>query len=165
MAAGEARRSVGCFFFNDTATTEIYTLSLHDALPIYGHLPLTFNKQSVESVSPQLGASQLHAGLVAAGVGLLLVVLYSFLYYRGLGIVSVFSLVTAALLSYLAVVLLSKYQGFSLSLAGVAGLIVAIGITADPFVVFFERLRDEVRDGRSLRAAVERGWQRARRTI
>jgi len=131
----------------------------------YGHLPLTFDKQSVESVSPQLGSSQLHAGLIAAGVGLMLVVLYSFLYYRGLGIVSVSSLITAALLSYLAVVLLSKYQGFSLSLAGVAGLIVAIGITADSFVVFFERLRDEVRDGRSLRAAVERGWQRARRTI
>jgi preprotein translocase subunit SecD len=92
-------------------------------------------------------------------------VLYSFLYYRGLGLVSVSSLAIAALLAYLSVVLLSKYQGYSLSLAGVAGLIVAIGITADSFVVFFERLRDEVRDGRSLRAAVERGWQRARRTI
>ena len=131
----------------------------------YGHLPLTFTKQSIESVSPQLGSAQLRAGLIAAGIGLILVVLYSFLYYRGLGIVSVSSLLTAALLSFLAVVLLSKYQGFSLSLAGVAGLIVAIGITADSFVVFFERLRDEVRDGRSLRAAVERGWQRARRTI
>jgi preprotein translocase subunit SecD len=131
----------------------------------YGALPLTFKNQSTESVSPQLGSSQLHAGLIAAGIGLILVVLYSFLYYRGLGIVSVSSLITAALLTYLSVVLLSKYQGFSLSLAGVAGLIVAIGITADSFVVFFERLRDEVRDGRSLRAAVERGWQRARRTI
>ncbi len=131
----------------------------------YGALPLKFSKQSVESISPQLGSSQLHAGLIAAGIGLLLVVLYSFLYYRGLGIVSVSSLIIAALLSYLSVVLLSKYQGFSLSLAGVAGLIVAIGITADSFVVYFERLRDEVRDGRSLRAAVERGWQRARRTI
>jgi preprotein translocase subunit SecD len=131
----------------------------------YGALPLTFKNQSTESVSPQLGSSQLHAGLIAAGIGLILVVLYSFLYYRGLGIVSVSSLITAALLTYLSVVLLSKYQGFSLSLAGVAGLIVAIGITADSFVVYFERLRDEVRDGRSLRAAVERGWQRARRTI
>ena len=131
----------------------------------YGALPLTFKNQSTESVSPQLGSSQLHAGLIAAGIGLILVVLYSFFYYRGLGIVSVSSLITAALLTYLSVVLLSKYQGFSLSLAGVAGLIVAIGITADSFVVFFERLRDEVRDGRSLRAAVERGWQRARRTI
>jgi preprotein translocase subunit SecD len=131
----------------------------------YGHLPLTFKNQSTTAISAQLGSSQLHAGLIAAGIGLLLVVLYSFLYYRGLGLVSVSSLAIAALLSYLSVVLLSKYEGYSLSLSGVAGLIVAIGITADSFVVFFERLRDEVRDGRSLRAAVERGWQRARRTI
>ena len=131
----------------------------------YGHLPLTFKNQSTNSISPELGSSQLHAGLIAAAIGLLLVVLYSFLYYRGLGLVSVSSLIIAGLLSYLSVVLLSKYQGYSLSLSGVAGLIVAIGITADSFVVFFERLRDEVRDGRSLRAAVERGWQRARRTI
>jgi preprotein translocase subunit SecD len=93
------------------------------------------------------------------------VVVYAFLYYRGLGIVSVSSLAIAALLSYLAVVLLSDYESFALSLAGIAGLIVAIGITADSFVVFFERLRDEVRDGKSLRAAVEHGWVRARRTI
>ncbi len=131
----------------------------------YGAVPLAFTRQSTNSVSPQLGASQLHAGLLAATVGLLLVVLYSVFYYRGLAIVSVFSLATAALLTWLAVILLSKYQGFTLSLAGIAGLIVAIGITADSFVVYFERLRDEVREGRSLRAAVERGWQRARRTI
>ena len=92
-------------------------------------------------------------------------VIYSFLYYRGLGLVSVSSLAIAALLSYLAVVLLSKYGDLTMTLAGIAGLIVAIGITADSFVVFFERLRDEVRDGRTLRTAVERGWQRARRTI
>ncbi|MGO9081840.1 MAG: protein translocase subunit SecD [Streptosporangiaceae bacterium] len=131
----------------------------------YGALPLTFTKQSIDSVSPQLGTAQLNAGLIAAMIGLLLVVIYSFLYYRGLGVVSVSSLIIAAALSYLSVVLLSKYNGFTLSLAGVAGLIVAIGITADSFVVFFERLRDEVREGKSLRAAVERGWQRARRTI
>jgi preprotein translocase subunit SecD len=131
----------------------------------YGHLPLSFQKQSVSSVSPQLGSAQLQAGLYAAAVGLLLVIIYSFLYYRGLGVVSVSSLAIAALLSYLSVVLLSKYEGFTLSLAGVAGLVVAIGITADSFVVYFERLRDEVREGRSLRAAVERGWTRARRTI
>jgi preprotein translocase subunit SecD len=131
----------------------------------YGALPLTFHTQDVSSVSPELGSAQLHAGLVAALIGLLLVVIYSFLYYRGLGLVSVFSLAIAALLSYLAVVLLSRYQGFTLTLDGVAGLIVAIGITADSFVVYFERLRDEVREGRSLRAAVERGWTRARRTI
>ena len=131
----------------------------------YGALPLTFNEEQAQSISAQLGSSQLHAGLLAGLAGLLLVVVYAFLYYRGLGIVSVSSLAIAALLSYLAVVLLSLYESFALSLAGVAGLIVAIGITADSFVVFFERLRDEVRDGKSLRAAVERGWQRARRTI
>jgi preprotein translocase subunit SecD len=131
----------------------------------YGALPLSFQKQSVQSVSAQLGASQLKAGLIAGGIGLLLVVIYSFLYYRGLGLVSVSSLAIAALLSYLSVVLLSKYGDLTMSLAGIAGLIVAIGITADSFVVFFERLRDEVREGRTLRTAVERGWQRARRTI
>jgi preprotein translocase subunit SecD len=131
----------------------------------YGALPLTFQKEQAQSISAQLGSSYLHAGLLAGAIGLFLVVIYAFLYYRGLGIISISSLAIAALLSYLAVVLLSLYESFALSLAGVAGLIVAIGITADSFVVFFERLRDEVRDGKSLRAAVERGWQRARRTI
>ncbi len=131
----------------------------------YGSLPLSFKNLNTSSVSASLGSDQLSAGLFAALVGLLLVVIYSFIYYRGLGIVSVSSLTIAALLSYLAVVLLSKYEGFTLTLAGIAGLIVAIGITADSFIVFFERLRDEVREGRSLRAAVERGWTRARRTI
>jgi preprotein translocase subunit SecD len=131
----------------------------------YGAVPLAFQQLSAQSTSPELGASQLSAGLVAAAIGLLLVVFYSFLYYRGLAIVSVLSLATAALITWFSVIMLSKYQGYTLSLAGVAGLIVAIGITADSFVVYFERLRDEVREGRSLRAAVERGWQRARRTI
>jgi preprotein translocase subunit SecD len=131
----------------------------------YGALPLSFHPQSVESVSPELGSSQLKAGLLAGAFGLLLVVVYAFLYYRGLGIVSISSLAIAALVTYLAVVLLSVYESFALSLAGIAGLIVAIGITADSFVVFFERLRDEVRDGKSLRASVEHGWVRARRTI
>jgi preprotein translocase subunit SecD len=131
----------------------------------YGALPLTFKVVDTTTVTAQLGKNQLDAGLFAGGIGLILVVIYSFLYYRGLGLVSVSSLAIAALLGYLAVVLLSKYQGFTLSLTGIAGLIVAIGITADSFVVFFERLRDEVREGRSLRAAVESGWRRARRTI
>ena len=131
----------------------------------FGALPLTFKVANVENVSPSLGRSQLDTGLIAGGIGLILVVIYSFFYYRGLGIVSVSSLAIAALIGYLSVVLLSKYQGFTLSLTGIAGLIVAIGITADSFVVFFERLRDEVREGRSLRAAVESGWKRARRTI
>ncbi len=131
----------------------------------YGSLPLSFRNLNTSSVSASLGSDQLSAGLFAAMVGLLLVVIYSFLYYRGLGVVSVSSLAIAGLLTYLSVVLLSKYEGFTLSLAGIAGLIVAIGITADSFIVYFERLRDEVREGRSLRTAVERGWTRARRTI
>jgi preprotein translocase subunit SecD len=138
--------------------------SLADVLK-YGSLPLQFKNLYTSSVSASLGSDQLSAGLFAAMVGLLLVVIYSFLYYRGLGVVSVSSLAIAGTLTYLAVVLLSKYESFTLTLAGIAGLIVAIGITADSFIVYFERLRDEVRDGRSLRAAVERGWTRARRTI
>jgi preprotein translocase subunit SecD len=131
----------------------------------YGALPLSFQVKNTTTVTAQLGHNQLNAGLIAGAIGLLLVVLYSFLYYRGLGIVSVSSLLIAAAVGFLAIVLLSKYQKFTLSLAGIAGLIVAIGITADSFVVFFERLRDEVREGRSLRGAVESGWKRARRTI
>jgi preprotein translocase subunit SecD len=131
----------------------------------YGSLPLTMNVQSQESVSPTLGHSQLDAGLLAAGIGLVLVVIYSFLYYRGLGLISISSLVIAATLGYLTIVLMSDHAGFTLDLAGIAGLIVAIGITADSFVVFFERLRDEVREGKQLRPAVEAGWKRARRTI
>jgi preprotein translocase subunit SecD len=131
----------------------------------YGSLPLSFRNLNTASVTPTLGADQLSAGLFAALVGLLLVVIYSFIYYRGLGVVSVLSLTIAASITYMTVVLLSKHTGFTLDLAGIAGLIVAIGITADSFIVYFERLRDEVREGRSLRAAVERGWGRARRTI
>ena len=131
----------------------------------YGALPLAFQEQSQQTVSAELGSTQLQAGLLAGAVGLFLVVVYAFLYYRGLGAVAISSLAISALLTFLSVVLLSLYEKFALSLAGVAGLIVAIGITADSFVVFFERLRDEVREGKSLRTAVERGWQRARRTI
>ncbi len=156
ITGGQAQITGG--FDQGQATTLANQLS-------YGKLPLSFRQQSVESVSPQLGRDQLDAGLIAAGLGLILVVLYLLLYYRGLALVAVSSLVIAAMLAFLSVVLLGKYQGFALSLAGIAGLIVAIGITADSFVVFFERLRDEVREGRSLRAAVERGWGRARRTI
>ena len=132
----------------------------------YGSLPLTFHQEAEETITPQLGHDQLNAGLLAGAIGLILVVCYLLFYYRGLAIVAVSSLTIAALLTYLSVIVLGKYQGFALSLAGIAGLIVAVGITADSFVVFFERLRDEVRDGgKSLRAAVEHGWTRARRTI
>src|SRR5215210_3061875 len=131
----------------------------------YGALPLTFDAGEVQEVSATLGGDQLDAGLLAGGIGLALVVVYSLLYYRGLGLVTVASLGVAALLTYGAVVLLGWQIGFRLSLAGIAGLIVAIGIIADSFIVFFERLRDEVRDGKPLRVAVETGWARARRTI
>jgi preprotein translocase subunit SecD len=144
--------------------TQQQATQLQDELK-FGSLPLNFKTQFVTSVSAQVGRNQLDAGLIAAGVGLLLVVLYSFIYYRGLGIVSVSSLIIAGLITYLSVVLLTLYQNFTLSLAGIAGLIVAIGITADSFVVYFERLRDEVREGKQLRPAVESGWKRARRTI
>ena len=131
----------------------------------YGSLPLNFKILTADTVSASLGRAQLIGGLIAAAIGLGLVVIYSFLYYRGLGLVSVFSLVIAGGLAVLAVMLLTKYQNFALELSGIAGLIVAIGITADSFVVFFERLRDEVREGKALRPAVEAGWKRARRTI
>ena len=131
----------------------------------YGALPLAFDRGEVQQVSPTLGADQLNAGLLAGFLGLALVLLYSLLYYRGLGVVSVGSLLVAGGLVYLLFLLLGKWIGFTLTLAGIAGAIVAIGITADSFIVYFERIRDEVREGRSLRSAVETGWVRARRTI
>ncbi len=131
----------------------------------YGALPLSFQPGDVQQISPTLGSSQLRAGLLAGLLGLVLVVLYSLLYYRGLGLVSISSLLASAALTYASVVILGQQIGFRLSLAGVAGLIVAIGITADSFIVYFERLRDEMREGRTLRVAIESGWARARRTI
>ena len=131
----------------------------------YGALPLAFDRGEVQQVSPTLGAEQLRGGLIAGILGLLLVVIYSLLYYRGLGIVSVSSLLVATVIALLSFLLLGELIGFTLTLAGIAGAIVAIGITADSFIVYFERIRDEVRDGKSLRSAVETGWSRARRTV
>jgi preprotein translocase subunit SecD len=131
----------------------------------YGALPLAFDRGEVQQISPTLGADQLEAGLLAGALGLLLVLIYSLLYYRGLGLVTVGSLFLAGGLVYLLVLLLGKWVGFTLTLAGIAGIIVSIGITADSFIVYFERIRDEIREGRSLRTAVETGWMRARRTI
>jgi preprotein translocase subunit SecD len=131
----------------------------------FGALPLTFEIGERNTISPTLGEDQLQAGLVAGALGLALVVIYLLLYYRALALVAVFSLVIAGALTYASVVILGETLNFALTLAGVAGLIVAIGITADSFIVYFERIRDEVRDGRSLRAALEAGWVRARRTI
>lgn len=131
----------------------------------YGALPVNLTIGEVTSVSPTLGTDQLQAGLLAGGIGLVLVVLYLMFYYRGLGLVAVISLVVAAVLTYCIFVVLGRQLGLALTLAGVAGAIVALGITADSFVVYFERIRDEVRDGRSLRAAADAGWIHARNTI
>jgi len=131
----------------------------------FGALPLTFTQQEALSVSPTLGTDQLKAGLLAGGIGVALVFIYSLLYYRALGLVMIASLLLSGILVYAVLVILGRQIGFTLTLAGIAGFIVAIGITADSFVVFFERLKDEIRDGRSPRSAVPRAWVRARRTI
>lgn len=138
--------------------------SLADQLK-YGSLPIGFEVESQENISATLGSESLKSGLLAGLIGLILVVIYSFFQYRALAVVTVGSLVVAAVLVYLVITILSWRQGYRLSLAGVAGLIVAIGITADSFIVYFERVRDELRDGRSLSAAVEAAWSRAIRTI
>jgi preprotein translocase subunit SecD len=131
----------------------------------FGALPLSFKLQTQDDITPQLGQEQLALGLLAGAIGLLLVVIYSLFQYRALGFVTVVSLVVAAVAAYLAVTFLGTALGFRLTMAGVTGLIVAIGVTADSFIVYFERIRDEVREGRPLVAAVETGWKRARRTI
>ena len=131
----------------------------------FGALPMSFTLQTSDQISPTLGGDQLTRGLLAGGIGLLLVVAYSLFQYRALGLVTVSSLVIAGLLTYAAVTLFGWSTGFRLTMAGVTGLIVSIGIIADSFILYFERVRDEVRDGRALRAAVETGWNRARRTI
>ena len=131
----------------------------------YGSLPIGFEVESQENISASLGSEQLTNGLIAGLIGLILVVIYSAFQYRGLAIVTVGSLLVAAILVYLFIAVLSWRQGYRLSLAGVAGLIVAIGITVDSFIVYFERVRDEIREGRSLEVAVENAWKRALRTI
>ena len=131
----------------------------------YGALPIGFEVQSQENISATLGEDSLRSGLIAGLIGLIFVVIYMSFQYRGLATVVLGSLIVAALLVYLAIAFLSWRQGYRLSLAGVAGLIVAIGITADSFIVYFERIRDELRDGRNLESAVEAGWKRALRTI
>jgi preprotein translocase subunit SecD len=131
----------------------------------YGALPLAFDRGEVQQVSPTLGSDQLNAGLIAGALGLGLVVIFSLFYYRALGLVTVGSLAIASLLVYLLFLVLGEAIGFTLTLAGIAGTIVSIGVTADSFIVYFERVRDEAREGRSLRTAVESGWVRARKTI
>jgi preprotein translocase subunit SecD len=131
----------------------------------YGALPLAFDRGEIQQVSPTLGSEQLRAGLLAGILGLGLVIIFSMVYYRALGIVSVASLLIATAMTYLLFLVLGETIGFTLTLAGIAGAIVAIGVTADSFIVYFERVRDEAREGRTLRTAVETGWTRARHTI
>ncbi|MEV6652202.1 protein translocase subunit SecD [Streptomyces sp. NPDC051219] len=131
----------------------------------YGALPLSFQEDSVTTVTAALGGEQLKAGLIAGAIGLALVVIYLVAYYRGLALIAIVSLLVSAILTYTIMTLLGKGIGFALNLPAVCGAIVAIGITADSFIVYFERIRDEIREGRTLRPAVERAWPRARRTI
>ncbi|WP_034508900.1 protein translocase subunit SecD [Blastococcus sp. URHD0036] len=131
----------------------------------YGALPLTFEQATAQSISTELGAEQLRAGLIAGAIGIALVFVYALVYYRLLGLVMIASLLLSAVVVYACLVLLGRQIGFTLSLAGIAGFIVSIGITADSFVVYFERIKDEIREGRTLRSAVPRAWVRARRTI
>ncbi len=138
--------------------------SLADQLK-FGALPLSFEEQSSVDISPTLGSEQLRYGIIAGIVGLLLVVVYSLFQYRMLGFVTISSIVVAGLLTYLTITVLGWAQNFRLDMAGVTGLIVAIGFTADSFIVYFERVRDELREGRSLASAVETGWNRAKRTV
>ncbi|MFJ2417406.1 protein translocase subunit SecD [Streptomyces brevispora] len=131
----------------------------------YGALPLSFTEQSVTTVTAALGGEQLRAGLIAGAIGLALVVIYLVAYYRGLALIALLSLLVSGILTYTLMSLLGPAIGFALNLPAVCGAIVAIGITADSFIVYFERIRDEIREGRTLRPAVERAWPRARRTI
>ncbi|WP_182905957.1 protein translocase subunit SecD [Microbispora sp. H13382] len=146
--------------FTQTTATE-----LADQLK-YGALPLKFQQSSVVSVSSTLGQDQLRGGLIAGALGLIIVVFYLLLYYRGLGLIGMASLAVATVFTYLTVDVLSHNAGFRLSLPHIIGLVVSIGITADSFIVYFERIRDEIKEGhRTLRSAVEVAWRRARRTI
>jgi preprotein translocase subunit SecD len=131
----------------------------------YGSLPLSFESSEAETVSATLGLTSLKAGLMAGAIGLAIVLLYSLLYYRALGVLTALSLVASGAAVYAILILLGRYINYTLDLAGIAGLIIGIGTTADSFVVFFERIKDEIREGRSFRSAVPRGWVRARKTI
>ncbi|HMS76336.1 protein translocase subunit SecD [Gordonia sp. (in: high G+C Gram-positive bacteria)] len=131
----------------------------------YGSLPLSFEASDAETVSATLGKESLRAGLIAGAVGLIACLLYALAYYRMLGVLTFLSLVLAGLQVYGIIVLLGRWIGFTLDLAGIAGLIIGIGMTADSFVVYFERIKDEIREGRTFRSAVPRGWVSARRTI
>jgi preprotein translocase subunit SecD len=144
--------------------TQSETIDLANALK-YGSLPLSFSMSDAQTVSATLGLTSLRAGLIAGGVGLLAVLIYALAYYRMLGFLTFLSLLLASAMVYGLIVLLGRWIGFTLDLSGIAGLVIGIGMTADSFVVYFERIKDEMREGRSFRSAVTRGWQSARRTV
>lgn len=144
--------------------TQQQTKDLADTLK-YGSLPVSFTTSNAQTVSPTLGLASLRAGLIAGAIGLALVFVYCLFYYRLLGLLTIVSLALSSAVVYAVLVLLGRMIGFTLDLPGIAGFIISIGVTADSFVVFFERLKDEIREGRSFRSAVPRGWARARRTI
>lgn len=131
----------------------------------YGSLPLSFEASEAQTVSASMGLQAMEAGLLAGAIGLVLVLIYALIYYRVLGILTALSLVLAGVMAYGVLVLLGRQINYTLDLAGIAGLIIGIGTTADSFVVYFERIKDEIREGRSYRSAVPRGWARARKTI
>jgi preprotein translocase subunit SecD len=158
LAALSRQTSISGSFTQDSANDLAKELN-------YGKLPISFRAEANQKVSATLGNTQLKAAFIAGGIGLALVIIYSLLYYRALGFVTIASLVVSALLTYAMLVILAGQIGFTLDLAGIAGFIVALGITADSFVVFFERIKDEVHEGRSMRVAVPRAWVRARRTV
>lgn len=157
-AITDGRPEISGGFVQETAQTLANQLK-------FGALPISFAVQSRDTISATLGQSQLTSGLIAGAIGLLLVVIYSFFQYRLLATVTISSLVVAAALTYGVITIAAQHYNYRLSLAGVAGLIVAIGFTVDSFIVYFERIRDELRDGRGLVGAVEAGWKRALRTI
>ncbi|MDS0134811.1 MULTISPECIES: protein translocase subunit SecD [unclassified Amycolatopsis] len=144
--------------------TQTDAKNLSDILK-YGSLPLSFASSDATTVSATLGLASLQAGLIAGGIGLLVVFIYCLFYYRLLGVLTILSLALSGALVFAVLILLGRWIGYTLDLAGIAGLIIAIGITADSFVIYFERLKDEIREGRTFRSAVPRGWVRARRTI
>ncbi|UTT54636.1 protein translocase subunit SecD [Microbacterium maritypicum] len=154
----DGKPSISGSFTQESATT------LADQLK-FGALPLSFTVQSSDTISATLGTQQLQIGLIAGLIGLALVAIYSLIVYRALGSVIIASIAVMAILTYIIICILAWRIGFRLSLAGVAGLIVSIGFTADSFIVYFERIRDELRDGKSITSAVEDGWGRAKRTI
>ncbi|WP_298180016.1 protein translocase subunit SecD [Saccharomonospora sp.] len=131
----------------------------------YGSLPLSFESSDATTVSATLGLATLKAGLIAGAIGLALVFVYCLVYYRILGVLTVLSLALSALIVYAVLVLLGRWIGYTLDIAGVVGFVVSVGVTADSFVVYFERIKDEMREGRTFRSAVPRGWVKARRTI